>query len=558
MSVLITFVTKEDPYFGRTDTKPGPILALLGQRSFKTIHILYTPATGTEARAMRRVIGEQYPASRVALHSTGIEDPWDYDAVREAMDQLLVRIVNPFEGKIYHGYVTAGTRQMQATWLSLAHRHQPWLRLLELRLPLHLAAEAPEVREVRVRGLDDGRATPLMARGSDDPDSYYGGDVLYSRRASTPPSVPETFEALFDLEAPAIPSVRLPVESRRPDAPDSTGGEISTESQPPVVDYIAVARDIGIMGETPCVREMLYTAYRFAIRRMPVLITGETGTGKDLLARYIHRLSTRREEEYLTMNCAAVTTSLAESELFGVRKGAYTGATTDREGKFGAAHGGTLFLDEIGDLPPEIQAKLLRALENGEIQRVGDAKPRVVDVRVVAATNRDLHAAVAGGQFRDDLLSRLSVGVVHVPPLRDRHGDIPVIAQHLLDLANRNEGVTKRFSPAAVELLTASSWKRWNVRELRTAIERAWAMAERDVIDAHHFKILEPRGDDGDGFPLPDLDAGFHWQTFLDELRARVFRKAVDMAGGSASAAARILGVSPQAVSQFLQKKNGE
>lgn len=238
-----------------------------------------------------------------------------------------------------------------------------------------------------------------------------------------------------------------------------------------------------------------------------------------------------------------------------MKKGAYTGAVDDREGKFSAADGGTLFLDEIGDLSPEIQAKILRALENGEIQRVGDAKTRKVNVRFVAATNRDLHAAIKDKLFRDDLLSRLSVGTIHVPPLRERRGDIPVIAQHLLDLANRNEGIEKHFTPEALQLLTSSSWDRWNIRELRTAIERAWTMAEGSAIDYHHFKILEPATSDETAFPLPELHSSFSWQTFLEELRDRVFTRALEMGGGNASAAARLLGVTPQAVSQFQQKQ---
>jgi transcriptional regulator with GAF, ATPase, and Fis domain len=255
------------------------------------------------------------------------------------------------------------------------------------------------------------------------------------------------------------------------------------------------------------------------------------------------------------MNCAAITESLAESELFGVKKGAYTGALKDRQGKFSAANGGTLFLDEIGDLPIEIQAKILRALENGEIQPVGEVQPQKVHVRIVAATNKDLHRMVKERFFRDDLLSRLSVGTIHVPPLRERRADIPLIAQHLLDSANRNEGVTKQLTPAALQLLTSSSWERWNVRELRTAIERAWTMTEGEHIDYHHFKILEPQNSDGSQFPLPDLNSSFNWQSFLDELRERVFNKALEMGGGNASAAARILGVTPQAVSQFQQRQ---
>ncbi|MBE0644973.1 MAG: sigma-54-dependent Fis family transcriptional regulator [Bacteroidetes bacterium] len=545
MSVLISFVGKEDPYSGTSSTKPGPILALLRQRRFDVIYLLSTPGTNTETRATREAILGLQIESRVVLVSTGLEDQTDFAAIQSALRGKLDIVRRKHFGDRCWGFVTPGTQQMQAGWLSLVEMFRPWLRLLELRAAGHISAEAPEVREIKLPGPD---TRPRTVR-SIAPEMFDGirelDEPVYSRRLFARKEPDE--RADFSVEGPA-PAAHREVEKETYDA-------FETAAPSAAPDYLAVAKEVGIIGDEPCVHEMLYTAYRYAQRAIPVLITGETGTGKDLLARYIQRLSTRSERPYVAMNCAAITASLAESELFGVKKGAYTGADTDREGKFGAANHGTLFLDEIGDLPLEIQAKLLRTLENGEVQRVGDAKSQRVDVRVIAATNKDLHQLVQGRLFRDDLLSRLSVGTIHVPPLRDRRGDIPVIAQHLLDLANRNEGVEKRFTPEALQLLTTSSWERWNIRELRTAIERAWTMAEGDAIDHHHFKMLQARPSGDDDFPLPELGSGFDWQVFLDELRERLFTRALEMSGGNGSAAARLLGVSPQAVSQFQQEK---
>ncbi len=548
MAVLISFVGKDDPYTGRSGTKPGPILALLSQRRFAVVYLLSTPGTNAETRATAVAIAELRIARAVEIVSTGIEDQTDYAAIQEALRSRIDRVRRNHRGHECYGFVTPGTQQMQASWFALADQVRPPLRLLELRAPAHIAAEAPEVREIFLRGtvmesrvsrsVDPGPIREM--RELDEP--------MFMRRLTSEPDAEES--AAF-----SIPASHRAYEEQ---SVEDSVADFDAAMPSGVPDYLAIAKEVGIMGEEPCVREMLYTAYRYAQSAIPVLITGETGTGKDLLARYIQRLSPRSERPYIAMNCAAVTASLAESELFGVRKGAFTGADADREGKFGAADTGTLFLDEIGDLPMEIQAKLLRTLENRELQRVGDAKSRRIDVRVIAATNRDLPQLVAEHLFRDDLLSRLSVGTIHVPPLRERRGDIPLIAQHLLDLANRNEGATKRFTPEALQLLTTSAWDRWNIRELRTAIERAWTMAEGDAIGHHHFKMLQARPADDGGFPLPELGSGFDWQEFLDDLRERVFTRALEMGGGSASAAARLLGVSPQAVSQFQQQRRDE
>lgn len=239
-----------------------------------------------------------------------------------------------------------------------------------------------------------------------------------------------------------------------------------------------------IIHQSRRMAEVLDRSRRVALSSAKVLITGESGVGKDLIARYIHAHSARAARPLVTVNCAAFSDALLESELFGHVKGSFTGAHRDKIGKFQLAHGGTLFLDEVGEMSLRMQALLLRALENGEIQPVGtDGCGVRVDVRVVAATNRDLLAMVAAGQFREDLLYRINVTSIHVPALRERSEDIPPIVEHI---AHECSGRTVTLSTAAMQLLVRHSWP-GNIRELQNVIAQAICMAEGDVIQAQHL-----------------------------------------------------------------------
>jgi transcriptional regulator with GAF, ATPase, and Fis domain len=233
--------------------------------------------------------------------------------------------------------------------------------------------------------------------------------------------------------------------------------------------------------------EVLARARRVAQSSAKVLITGESGVGKDLIARYIHAHSPRAARPIVTVNCAAFSDALLESELFGHVKGSFTGAHRDKVGKFQLAHGGTLFLDEVGEMSLRMQALLLRAIENGEIQPVGtDGCGIVVDVRVIAATNRDLPAMVAAGTFREDLLYRINVTSIQVPSLRERPEDIPLIVQHL---ARECGDRTVTFSPGAMQVLLQHRWP-GNIRELQNVVAQAICMADADVIQVQHLPPL--------------------------------------------------------------------
>jgi two-component system nitrogen regulation response regulator NtrX len=263
-----------------------------------------------------------------------------------------------------------------------------------------------------------------------------------------------------------------------------------------------------LVGDSPALAQVLDQVRRAAPSQATVLILGESGVGKELVARAIHRASLRARERFVQVNCAAIPEELIESELFGHERGAFTGATEKQIGKFELADRGTIFLDEIGDMSARTQAKVLRVLQEGEVERLGSSKTTKVDVRVIAATNKDLEDEIAQGRFREDLYFRLSVIPISVPPLRDRAEDIPLLVQHFVAQFSRESNRRPvRFSPAALELLQQAAW-RGNVRELRNVIERLLIMSERDVIDLDDVRqVVRPAGRPAAASPAPPLAA---------------------------------------------------
>jgi DNA-binding NtrC family response regulator len=275
--------------------------------------------------------------------------------------------------------------------------------------------------------------------------------------------------------SPAIDSVDVePVP-----APRRTSGSTVTVEAP-----------FGLIGGSPHVRKLIATIRRVAASEVPVLIEGETGSGKELVARGIHDASVRRERPFIVVNCGAISPELIESELFGHERGAFTGATAQRKGAFELANNGTIFLDEIGELPLSLQPKLLRVLEQKEVKRVGGNDMLLADVRILAATNRNLREEVARKAFREDLYFRVGAITVPIPPLRDRREDVAPIARHfLLGMANSISGPVPGLSPAALDSLISHDWP-GNVRELRNAIQRAVVMAEGRELAGPDFSFL--------------------------------------------------------------------
>ncbi len=267
-----------------------------------------------------------------------------------------------------------------------------------------------------------------------------------------------------------------------------------------------------IVGTSRAIKAVIERIEKVAPTAARVLITGENGTGKELVARAIHALSPRARGPFVEVNCAAIPSELIESELFGHMKGSFTGAFADRAGKFELADDGTLFLDEIGDMSLSAQAKALRALEEGVISRVGSGRTVPVDVRVVAATNKDLTAEIAAGRFREDLLYRLNVVPIEVPPLRARRGDIPQLIEHFADQLTEQAGLqSKRFDPDAVKRLAAYDWP-GNIRELRNAVERLLILANGPVVTGEAVERIAGlgQGEGGDARRTDGL-AGAPW-----------------------------------------------
>src|SRR6059036_3044929 len=297
-----------------------------------------------------------------------------------------------------------------------------------------------------------------------------------------------------------------------------------------------------LIAQSSVMRPVIDMISRVAPSDANVLITGENGTGKSLIARAIHALSPRTARTMITVNMGGLSETLFESELFGHVKGAFTDAKADRAGRFELADGGTLFLDEIANLPLAQQAKLLRVLETGEVERVGSSRARRVDARLISATNVDPHAEVRAGRFREDLLFRLNTVEIRIPPLRERREDVPLLAAHFLRrYAQRYRKPAQSFAPDAMEALLRHPWP-GNVRELDHAVERAMLMAEGDLIRARDLALGAPT----DGVAALE-------QMSLEEVEQVLVQKALARAGGNVSEAAKALGLSRSALYRRLK-----
>ena len=318
-----------------------------------------------------------------------------------------------------------------------------------------------------------------------------------------------------------------------------------------------------IAHRSSAMKSVIAQARRIAVRSIPVLIEGESGTGKELLARAIHAASTRAQKPFVAVNCGAIPSELVESEFFGHKKGSFTGATADRAGHFERANGGTLFLDEIGELPLPVQVKLLRALQEGEVTRIGESDARKTDVRAIAATNRKLLEEVAAGRFREDLFYRLAVAVLRLPPLRDREGDLSLLVETLLKQVNERSRSEpgfedKKLSAGARNLLARHSWP-GNVRELLNTLQRAvvWSNEESISTEEARAAILEGpvRRVGRDGILERNISQGFDLQELLGEVARHYLRRALEEAGGNKTRAAELLGFkSYQTFSGWLER----
>jgi DNA-binding NtrC family response regulator len=293
-----------------------------------------------------------------------------------------------------------------------------------------------------------------------------------------------------------------------------------------------------IIGRSPEMEKLYRIIGKAAHSRHPVLILGESGTGKELVARAIHFSGAYREKPFIPVDCGSLVPTLIESELFGYVRGAFTGAVRSKEGLLVVAHGGTVFLDEIGEMPVDLQAKLLRALQEKEIRPVGGTKPVPIDVRIIAATNRDVETAVAQGTFRRDLYFRLNVLTLRIPPLRERKQDVPLLATHFLEKLVRASGQQRQFSDEAIKAMLAHDWP-GNVRELENCVERAWALSSGPTL---HVSDLPASVQDthlagrGNGSQAPGV-------LPMAELEKQAILSTIDKVHGDKLLAARLLGI---------------
>jgi len=474
---------------GATELAPGPIARALESQAFERVELLSNYTDADLKRGAKEYVAwlkERHPDSKIRLHQAPLDDPTDHKAILERATEFIDGLLAEKSPPHLTFHLNPGTPSMHAIWLLLAKAKYP-ADLIQTND--RARKEADQVRKVRLPFAISVDFHPDLLRKSDDD--------LTRLILSLPPDAPEFEDIIHKCR--------------------------------PMKEAVALARQV-------------------AARRVPVLILGESGTGKDLFARAIHEAS-GLDGEFIKVNCGAIPEGLAESELFGHKKGSFTGATSDRKGHFLSAHGGTLFLDEVGELPPDIQVKLLRTLQVGEVTPVGESRARRVDVRVIAATNRDLAKAVREGAFREDLYFRLAVWVMKLPPLRERGDDVGLLIDHFAakldaDLAGQPGFEPKSLSAAAKNLLKSQLWP-GNVRELENALVRAslWAtgstIGKREVERA--LDVAAPGGAEGIlGRPLGD---GLNVQEVMDEVARHYLLRALETSGGVKRRAAELLGL---------------
>ena len=373
----------------------------------------------------------------------------DEPAIRDTM-----RMTLEYDG---HECLTAGSGQ---EGLTLAERENPDLVFLDIKMP---GLDGLEVLS-RLRGMNETLPVVMISAHGTATTALEAGRLGAFRFIEKPLSK----DYILDAVREGLELGTLRRENR------TLRSALETRHQ--------------LIGESASLKQIMDQVRRAAPTNATVLILGESGVGKELIARAIHRTSLRAKDRFVQVNCAAIPEELIESELFGHERGAFTGATEKQVGKFEMADRGTIFLDEVGDMSAKTQAKVLRVLQEGEVERLGSSRTIKVDVRVIAATNKDLEEEISAGRFREDLYFRLSVIPISVPPLRERLEDIPALVQHFTGQFSReNNRRQARFAPGALDVLRQARW-RGNIRELRNVVERLLIMSDRDAIEAEDVR----------------------------------------------------------------------
>lgn len=503
---LLTFVGNRDPYADEAAGEPGPILSLLAEKPFCRVFLFCTgPAYFERAKTVETLAAVVRPEARFNFISLDLLSVVDYEEIYRKLGEALDGIGPhlPTDRKDIFVLLDPGTPQMQTSWFLLVKSGVFPASLLQ-GVPPRFAGGAYKVKTV-------------------------------------------------DLDSAVLPRVSPP-EGR------SSKGLGTPDLDVPVGGWFVRPSEAAIIGEAPAFRRAMEQAVKLAAYAgVSVLIRGETGSGKGLIARLIHDRSLRREKPFLPLNCSAISSTLAESEFFGHRKGAFTGAESERIGQFRAADGGTVFLDEIGDLPLDIQPKLLRVLEDRTIIPVGSDKEIKVDVRIIAATNRDLEDLIEKKLFRRDLYERLNNVTLTLPPLRDRKEDIPLLVHRFQEDWNRTYGENKKLAPETFARFYGYPWP-GNVRELQNVVTALCASGRGPLIGPELLPPSLLAGGTAEPLRMANHElpaGGMNLKAFLFQIEKDYYTEALTRAGGNKERAAELLGLNGPAFRKALRERFG-
>jgi transcriptional regulator with PAS, ATPase and Fis domain len=494
-NILLSFCGAQDPLnkFGND----GPILSLITRKpDFHKLILFHTKDYITQATSTQEIIKTRYPQIDVRPKKlSGLEDATNHEQIFNSLRPNLAKLCPIQPDLQYYICVSSGTPAMHACWVMLAASGEIHAILLHKPDERMLRSGQSNIREINPYT----RIFPLI-------------------RQSTV-NVTENAMSIDD--------------------------EMFQEK----------VKAAGIIGRSPGLIKILDMVRRIAKTPSTILIRGESGTGKELFAQLIHSLSERFDQKLITKNCSAIPESLLESELFGAKKGAFTGADKDKIGLFQAADKSTLFLDEIGEMAPNLQAKLLRVVQEKRVQKLGGTAEEAVDVRFIFATHKNLEEMVQNGQFRRDLYYRINVIPIYLQSLNDRRGDIPVLALHFLDCHNKNNKIFKTLSKESLDFLVRMDWKNGNIRHLNNLIERAVLLGTKDEISSEDFLLTAEN--EGTLIPIPEPYEGFKMKDYIIDIRRKLVKRALEKTGNNQTAAARMLSITPQAVSDYLKNQEG-
>ncbi|MBK1829614.1 sigma 54-interacting transcriptional regulator [Verrucomicrobiaceae bacterium R5-34] len=490
MQILLTFTGFHDPFNpAQADGRitAGPVLTVLAHRKFDKVCLLSTQKTAERSAATATSIKERHPELAVDEVELMLKDPTNHLGILRQLRQVFSKIQAAHSDGQYTISLSSGTPHMHACWLLLTASGEIPATLLQPQRPEHTPEGRSPIRDV-------------------------------------------------DLTQADFPQVTRPLRS-----------DIEESDE---VDLLQACDYLNIVGNAPSFQQALQRASVLAQYSDHILLLGETGTGKEYFANLIHYLAPHTQKEIVVVNCGSIPENLVESVLFGHTKGAFTGATTAKLGKFQSADGGILFLDELGELPLAAQAKLLRALDQGEVEPVGAAKPTKVNVQVIAATNKDILTMVHESEFREDLYQRFSA-TVRIPSLRQRKSDIPALAIHLLNLWNSQNKKQLRITPDAIHELTKHPWP-GNVRELASTIKNSAKFTTGNTICTEQLCFSDSLHKDHTYIPEPEQ--GFNITDFLDNAKEQLITRAIEKTKTQAEAA-KLLGWTPAALSNYFARK---